>query len=189
MNPNKRRAIFLDRDGVINAVVLREGKPYPPQSLTDLIIPDEVLPALNLLKKAGFLLIVVTNQPDIARGQATQASVDDIHQHLLKQLPLDDIRVCAHDDKDRCICRKPQAGLLTQAAQDYNIKLDESYMIGDRWRDIEAGQTAGCKSIFLDYGYLEKKPESPDYIAQSLQQAAEYINKSVGNNNETSIRS
>ena len=168
-------AVFLDRDGVINAAVVRDGKPYPPANLAALIIPDEVLPALNLLKNAGFLLIVVTNQPDIARGTTTAASVDVIHQHLLEKLPLDDIRVCAHDDCDDCACRKPLPGLLVQAAHEHNVALNKSYMIGDRWRDVEAGQAAGCLSIFLDYGYFEKKPHAPDYVAQSLQQAVDWI--------------
>jgi D-glycero-D-manno-heptose 1,7-bisphosphate phosphatase len=174
---SNNRAVFLDRDGVLNAAIVREGKPYPPANIDELIIPSDVLSALTMLKKAGFMLIVVTNQPDVARGKTTQESVDIIHQHLCEHLPLDVIRVCAHDDRDNCDCRKPLPGLLIQAAQDYNIELEQSYMIGDRWRDIEAGQAAGCVSIFLDYGYLEKRPEAPDYIAQSLQQAAEWINK------------
>lgn len=171
----RNKAIFLDRDGVINNVVLRKGKPHPPESLADLIIPDEVFPALNQLKALGFLLIVVTNQPDVARGTTPQSSIDEIHQFLLKQLPLDDIRVCYHDDADLCVCRKPKSGLLLQAAKDYNIELSQSYMIGDRWRDIEAGKMAGCISIFLDYGYLEKQPESPDFIAKSLKEAVEFV--------------
>lgn len=174
MTPNK--AIFLDRDGVLNAAIVREGKPYPPNSLEDLVIPEDVLPALNTLKKLGFLLIVVTNQPDIARGKTSHSFVEAIHQYLLTQLPLDDIRICAHDDSDLCLCRKPLPGLLVKAAKEHHINLEKSYMIGDRWRDIEAGQAASCVSIFLDYGYLEKKPSKPDYVAQSLGQAVNWIN-------------
>lgn len=169
------RAVFLDRDGVLNAAVLREGKPYPPATIEELIIPADVLPALTLLKKAGFMLIVVTNQPDIARGKTPQSTVDAIHQYLSAKLPLDSIRICAHDDSNNCNCRKPLPGLITKAAEDYDIDLEYSYMIGDRWRDIDAGQAAGCRSIFLDYAYLEKKPESPDYVAHSLQEAVDWI--------------
>lgn len=176
---NKNKAVFLDRDGVINAVILRNGKPYPPANVAELVILDGVKIALENLKQAGFLLIVVTNQPDIARGTASQETIDKIHQFLLKQLPLNEIRVCIHDDMDECSCRKPKPGLLLQAAKDYNIDLKQSYMIGDRWRDINAGQSAGCLSIFLDYGYLEKQPEVPDYVVQSLQQAADWIIKKV----------
>lgn len=170
----------MDRDGVINNVVLRDGKPHPPKNLAELIIPDEVLPALNGLKQAGFLLIVVTNQPDVARGTTDQLTIDKIHEFLLKQLPLDAIRVCYHDDMDNCACRKPKPGLLLQAAKDYNIALDNSYMIGDRWRDIEAGQMAGCLSVFLDYGYLEKKPELPDFVAKSFKEAVDWLMGDIG---------
>ncbi len=186
MKRNKR-AVFLDRDGVLNAAIVREGKPYPPATLNELVIPNDVLPALTALKQAGFILIVVTNQPDVARGKTTQAAVDIIHEHLSTQLPLDAIRICAHDDNDNCNCRKPLPGLLTQAAQDYEIELEKSYMIGDRWRDIDAGQAAGCCSIFLDYGYLEKRPENPDYVAQSLKEAADWINNKEKKNDEKSF--
>lgn len=172
------KAVFLDRDGVINQAIVREGKPYPPANIDELVIAEGVASALLQLKNAGFLLIIVTNQPDIARGTTSKESVDAIHQALLKQLPaniIDAIYVCDHDDVDQCVCRKPKSGLLLKAAEDHIIDCQKSYMIGDRWRDITAGQTAGCCSIFLNYGYNEKQPENPDYVTQSLQQAADWI--------------
>lgn len=167
-----RRAVFLDRDGVLNHAVVKKGKPYPPKSVEELTIPHDVKAALTQLKAAGFLLIGATNQPDVARGTVTQSEVEAINQALMKALPLDEIRVCYHDDHDQCDCRKPFPGLLTKAAEDYAIDLNKSVMIGDRWKDIEAGQRAGCKTIWLNQCYEEKAPEAPNFIASNLSEAA-----------------
>ncbi len=170
------RAILLDRDGVINEAVIKDGKPYPPASIAELIIAADIQPSLTALKAAGFVLIVVTNQPDVARGKTTVDAVGAIHAHLMAQLPLDDILVCYHDDKDQCLCRKPQPGLLLRAAKQYNLDLSHCVMVGDRWRDIEAGQRAGCKTVWLNNGYTEKAPRLPaDFTTTSLQNAAEGI--------------
>lgn len=169
------RAVFFDRDGVLNQVVLYEGKPYPPASVNDLIITSDAYIALEQLKLAGFLLIGVTNQPDVARGQTSKINVESINQQLLNELPLEEIRVCYHDDKDQCACRKPKPGLMEAAAKDFSIELNQSFMVGDRWRDIEAGKAASCKSIWLKNNYLEKKPETMDYSANSLMDAALWI--------------
>lgn len=174
----KRNAIFLDRDGVLNQVIIRDGKPYPPNTLTELIIPDDVLPALNQLKLSGFMLIGATNQPDVARGKTTRESVQAIHDFLMATLPLDAIFVCYHDDKDNCSCRKPLAGLLLQAAQQYHIALEKSVMIGDRWKDIEAGKKAGCKTLWIQNDYKEPSPpRQPDWIARTMQEATQHIMK------------
>lgn len=155
------RAVFLDRDGVLNRAVVREGQPYPPASAAELEIFPEACGELAGLKRRGFLLIVVTNQPDVARGAQTRAAVEEIHRAMRAALPLDDIRVCWHDDPDGCACRKPRPGLLTAAAGDYGIDLARSYIIGDRWRDIDAGHNAGCSAVLIDYGYRERAPERP----------------------------
>jgi D-glycero-D-manno-heptose 1,7-bisphosphate phosphatase len=170
------RAIFLDRDGVLNKAIIKNGKPYPPSSIEELHIPEEVLPALQLLKSAGFLLIGATNQPDVARGTTPISVVKSINSILMDKLPLDEIRVCYHDDKDNCACRKPAPGLLLDAAKNYSIDLSQSFMIGDRWKDIEAGQRAGCKTIWIQQGYLERKPNIPaNYETSSLLDAAKWI--------------
>ena len=173
----KRRAVFLDRDGVINRSIIREGKPYPPASHNELVILPGVLEALSTLKDAGFLLIVVTNQPDVARGSTNKESVDLLNAALKEQLPLDAIFTCYHDNADNCDCRKPKPGLLLTAARDFGIDLECSYMVGDRWRDVEAGQQAGCKTFFIDYGYVEKKPEFFNFRVSSLQEATLIILK------------
>lgn len=170
----KNKAVFLDRDGVLNNAIMKQGKAYPPASLAELTIADDVQKALQILKSAGFLLIGATNQPDVARGTIPKSLVEAINAKLMSTLPLDEIRVCYHDDADNCECRKPLAGLLTQAAKEHNIDLLESIMIGDRWKDIEAGQNADCKTIWIDHQYQEKRP-NPDYIALNLSDAADWI--------------
>lgn len=146
-------------------------------SLSELKILPSVPQALRTLKEAGFKLIVVTNQPDCARGIQTHEVVEAINAKLKAELPLDDIRVCYHDNDDHCLCRKPKPGLLIDAAADLQIDLSKSFMVGDRWRDMEAGQSAGCKTIFIDYQYLERRPEQFDVALQSLLEASEWICK------------
>jgi len=169
------RAVFLDRDGVINRTHIRERKPYPPIGLSEIEILPGVAQALLALRKAGFLLIVVTNQPDVARGSTSREAVEEINNHLASCLAIDEIYTCFHDSKDACDCRKPMPGALLVAAKKHIIDLGESYMVGDRWRDIEAGQRAGCKTIFIDYGYNEKQPELFDYRVNSLLEASQII--------------
>ena len=169
-----RRAVFLDRDGVINRAVVRDGKPYPPADLAALEILPGVPEALTALHQAGFLLIVVTNQPDVARGTTLREIVEEINHYLTSNFPIDEIRTCYHDSGE-CDCRKPLPGALLAAAKLYGINMPQSFMVGDRWRDTEAGQRAGCKTIFIDYGYLEKQPESVNYRVSSLKEAAKLI--------------
>lgn len=165
----QRRAIFFDRDGVLNEALVKEGKPYPPATLGELVVSNDTIQALKILKNFDFLLIGATNQPDVARGKMEQRIVEVINSALMKILPLDDMRVCYHDDIDGCVCRKPLPGLLLQAAKDYDIDLKRSVMIGDRWKDIEAGQRAGCKTVWLNKNYSEPGPNRPpDLIVNDL---------------------
>jgi len=171
-----RRAVFLDRDGVLNEPVLRDGRPYPPSGLPETVIVPEAKTSLAKLKQRDFLLLVVTNQPDVRRGTSTQAQVENINQYLAENLPLDDFFTCYHDDSDHCDCRKPLPGLLVKAASKYGVDLANSYMIGDRWRDIDAGSAAGCRTILIDRHYDERKPEAkPDLIVESLREACDWI--------------
>jgi len=169
------RAIFLDRDGVLNRAYVRDGRSYPPASLAQVEILPKVKSSLENLKSAGFLLIVVTNQPDVANRKIPRSVVDQINNFLANTLPVDEFRTCYHNDQDDCQCRKPRPGALIDAANVYQIDLSKSFMIGDRWRDIEAGQSAGCKTFFINYGYQEKQPDCPDFIVSSLAEAAEII--------------
>jgi D-glycero-D-manno-heptose 1,7-bisphosphate phosphatase len=169
------RAVFLDRDGVINRAVLHAGLPHPPHSVQDVEILPGVPEALTLLKSAGFMLVVVTNQPDVARGVQSRAEVDAIHAMLLRTLPLDCVKVCCHDERDGCSCRKPAPGMLLEAARDLDLDLARSYMVGDRWKDIEAGERAGTTTILIENEYPEKKPGNAAARVGSLREAAEWI--------------
>jgi D-glycero-D-manno-heptose 1,7-bisphosphate phosphatase len=173
---NRRRAVFLDRDGVLNEVVLRGGKPYPPASLSELRLSSKVEECLADLKRLGFLLIVVTNQPDVARGTQSTEAVEEMHGFLISRLPIDDVCVCFHDDANGCNCRKPKPGLVLQAVEKHDIELRQSFLIGDRWRDIEAGHRAHCRTVFINYGYAEKGPEvTATFETNSLRNAVDWI--------------
>ncbi|MCZ2207545.1 HAD-IIIA family hydrolase [Cylindrospermopsis raciborskii] len=174
-----RKAVFLDRDGVINRAVVKQGKPYPPATLEELEILPGVDKALHSLQREGFLLIVVTNQPDVARGKTKKEFVDAVNSRLASNLPINDFLTCFHDDSDNCDCRKPKAGSLLFAAAKYVIDLHCSFMVGDRWRDIEAGYQAGCQTIFVDHGYDEKRPDRFDFKVSSLLEAAKTILKTL----------
>jgi D-glycero-D-manno-heptose 1,7-bisphosphate phosphatase len=117
----------------------------------------------------------VTNQPDVARGTTSREAVEEINKHLALHLVIDEFYSCFHDSDDNCDCRKPKPGSLLAAAKKHSIDLGASYMVGDRWRDIEAGKQAGCKTIFIDYGYTEKQPGSFDYRVGSLLEASKII--------------
>lgn len=171
-----KRAVFLDRDGVLNEPVIRDGRPYPPTTLDELKVISDARSALSRLKEAGYLLVVVTNQPDVPRGTQTREVVDAINAAIGTALPIDDFFICFHDDADGCHCRKPKPGLLIDAATKHEIDLPSSFMIGDRWRDIDAGAAAGCRTVLIEYGYRERTPEHvPDFRAESLEGAAEWI--------------
>jgi D-glycero-D-manno-heptose 1,7-bisphosphate phosphatase len=167
-----RRAVFLDRDGVLNRAVVRDGKPYAPPTLEEFEILPDVPAALEALHGAGFLLIVVTNQPDIAAGIQRRDIVEEMHRRLRATLPLDDIRVC-YERADACY--KPAPGMLLDAARERRIDLERSYMVGDRWRDIGAGKAAGCFTIFIDRGYHEGLKDVPDAVCADLGEATVVI--------------
>jgi D-glycero-D-manno-heptose 1,7-bisphosphate phosphatase len=171
-----RAAVFLDRDGVINRAVVRAGKPYPPASLNEFVLLDGVEEACHLLKTAGFLLVVVTNQPDVGRGSQSREAVEEMHAVMCQRLHLDRVEVCFDaDDSTGSNRRKPKPGMLLDASRELNIDLGKSIMIGDRWRDIDCGHAAGCTTIFIDYSYEERLRAEPDMRAVSLLDAARLI--------------
>jgi D-glycero-D-manno-heptose 1,7-bisphosphate phosphatase len=175
----RARAVFLDRDGVINRALEREEKPYPPRCMEEFEILPEVPGACARLKASGFLLVVATNQPDVGRGTMKQSLVESIHAHMLSRLPIDRVEVCFHPGKgvSDCDCRKPKPGMLLNAARALNIDLSRSWMVGDRWRDVDCGHAAGCKTIFIDRGYSEELKHQPDYRVKDLDAAADIILK------------
>lgn len=170
------RAVFLDRDGVLNRSFLQEdGKTHPPASPQELEVFPGVLDACQSLRRAGFLLIVATNQPDVARGAQRREVVDAINLELRRQLPLDDIRVCYHDEADNCPCRKPKPGLLIEAGLAWGLDFRKSFMIGDRWTDVEAGRRAGCITVLIHAAITEAQRCNPDFQAASLGEAVPWI--------------
>ena len=171
----RQPAVFLDRDGVINRTVVVKGVPHPPQNVTECEILPGVAEACQRLKAAGFPLIVVTNQPDVARGAQQRDEVERINKHLQNLLPLDAVYVCYHDTADDCDCRKPRPGMLIRAAEDHHLDLGHSFMVGDRSGDILAGAAAGCTTLLIDLPYSKGDRCEPDFRVGSLLEAAEKI--------------
>lgn len=172
-----RPAVFLDRDGVLTAPIVRAGRPYAPTSLEEFIVLADASSALYGLKQAGFVLIVVTNQPDVTRGLMSRETVDEMHELLRQALPIDDIFVCYCLEEDaNCSCYKPRPGMLLEAARKWGIELARSFIVGDRWRDVGAGHAAGCTTVFVDHGYASDRPPArPAAVVHSLQEACHFI--------------
>ena len=171
----QRPGVFLDRDGVLNRAIVRDGRPYPPPSAEAMEILDGASEACRVLAASGLVLVMVTNQPDLARGRSDVATVDAINARLQQRLGLHGVYVCPHDDTDACGCRKPKPGLLLEAARIHRLDLSHCVMVGDRWRDIEAGRRAGCTTVFIDHAYSEQRPNAPDLVCGSLLEAVPFI--------------
>lgn len=172
VEPNDR-AVFLDRDGVLNQSEVRGGRPFAPRELEDFRLLPGATEAVVRLKEAGFRTIVVTNQKDVGEGLVAMEIVEAMHERLRAAMPLDAIYVCTCIDE--CACYKPNPGMLLEAAKEFGIDLAASYMVGDRWRDIGAGVRAGCRTIFIDRGYDEALRDAPDHRARDLGEAATLI--------------
>lgn len=169
------KAFFFDRDGVINQSVVRNGRPYPPQTFEEFRWTPGIEEVMTTVKSLGFLLLVVTNQPDVVRGTQTQEQVDAFHRHVQVSLPVDQVYACFHDNHHQCSCRKPKPGMLFQAQTDWNLDLSQSYFLGDRWSDVDAANEAGCHSIFLDYGYDETLRSLPQTVVPSLVKLLDFL--------------
>lgn len=180
------RAIFLDRDGVLNRPVVREGRPFPPAHIDEFELYPDAVEGCARLKAAGFLLVVVTNQPDVGRGTQSRGSVEAMHAKLRAAIPsLDAIEVCFHAGAaqgEPCECRKPKPGMLLRAAAALNIELKQSFLIGDRWRDVDCAHAAGCRAVFIDHGYSETLREKPEFTVSNLREAVSAILKVVPQN-------
>jgi D-glycero-D-manno-heptose 1,7-bisphosphate phosphatase len=171
----KNKAVFLDRDGVINYAIIKNGKPFSPNTLKEFVLVKDVKKSLDFLINHGFMLIIVTNQPNVARGLTTKDSQEEINNYIHSLLDITDIFACYHDDIDICECRKPKPGLIINAIEKYDIDLKRSFLIGDRWKDIEAAKSIGCRSIFLDNSYQEKQPKLYTYTTKNLADAVKLI--------------
>jgi D-glycero-D-manno-heptose 1,7-bisphosphate phosphatase len=171
----QRRAVFLDRDGVIVIPEFREGRSFAPKRLEDFKFYPQAAVSLQKLKRAGFTLAVVTNQPDVGNGSIPRSEVEAMHEVMTRELPLDAVKVCFHGQAERCDCRKPKPGMILETARELGINLKKSFMVGDRNSDIQAGRAAGCATVFVDLGYAEAAPDAPDYVVHSIAEAADII--------------
>jgi len=173
-----KKAIFLDRDGIINKAIVRNNKPYAPQHFEEVELVTGIRQLIEFLKHE-YLIFVISNQPEVARGNISKDNVETINDYLSSQLSIDSFLTCFHDDEDVCDCRKPKPGLILWAAEKYDIDLKSSWLIGDRWRDIEAGKRAGCKTVFVYYHYDETQPIDrnirPDFIVKSINEISTII--------------
>jgi D-glycero-D-manno-heptose 1,7-bisphosphate phosphatase len=181
------RAVFLDRDGIINKSIIIRNKPFSPKCVQEVKIIDGIDDLLRFLATNNYLIIVITNQPEISRGNITEKNVFAINDYLEWLLPINEIYTCPHQDSDNCVCRKPKIGSYLDAIRKYKIDVSQSFNIGDRWRDIEAGRSAGLKNIFVNYGYSEKQPENSDYIVKSVKDIIPIFEKEL-NVNYISVR-
>ena len=175
-------AVFLDRDGTLNVQHVRDGKPYAPDKLEDFRLYPGVQEGCRALKAAGFVLVVATNQPDVGRGLVAQSVIDGIHAHLQKLIPeIERVEVSfdplSGGDAPR---RKPAPGMLLDAARDLGLDLGRSWMVGDRWRDIECGKNAGVRTVFIDYGYSDEYDTKPEFTVKSFPEAVAAILKATG---------
>jgi D-glycero-D-manno-heptose 1,7-bisphosphate phosphatase len=170
-----RSAVFLDRDGVINANLERNGRPVAPTTLAEFELLPGVVESVQRMKERGYLIIVITNQPDVADGRTARSTVDAMHDLIRCKIAVDDIKVCFHNDSAGCACRKPKPGMILDAAAEHGIDLARSYVVGDRWRDIAAGRAAGCMTFFVDYDHKQDGPNFPDRVVKSLPEATSLI--------------
>ncbi len=182
-----RPAVFLDRDGVINLSEVHDGVPRAPVRLEDFALLPGVVEAVQRLRQADFAVVIVTNQPDVIRGDQQRSVVEAMNELVRLALEPDLIVVCYHDETDGCDCRKPTPGMLLAAAEELALDLAASFMVGDRWRDIDAGRRAGCRTIFVDRGYAERQPDAPDAVVADLPEAVTWIINKVAQNQETRI--
>lgn len=144
-----KKAVFIERDGVLNEVKTGPKHQITPLTLDEFKVKKEAEPALKKLKAAGFVLIVTSNQPGLSRGYQSRRELDRMHDIVKRCFPLDDLLVCPHDESDHCPCRKPRPGLLIEAAFKWHLNLDHSFVISDKWQDAEAARTAGCTSLLV----------------------------------------
>jgi D-glycero-D-manno-heptose 1,7-bisphosphate phosphatase len=174
--PN-RPAVFLDRDGTLNAAVVRGGRPYPPTTPAEFALLPGVVDGCARLKAAGFVLVVATNQPDVGRGTLSRATVESIHARLCELLPIDRVEA-SYDhggENPPSVFRKPAPGMLLRAARELRLDLARSWMVGDRWRDVDCGRSAGCRTVLIDCGYAEDLREPPDFIVRNFTEAVDII--------------
>ena len=175
-----KKAIFLDRDGVINEPIFRDGninKPIAPWEIDEFKLFDNIINPLNIIKKMGYHIFIVTNQPDISKGILKISTIKKMNNIIMSKLPIDEIMFCPHLDSHRCVCRKPKPGMVNILAKKWEISLSDSFFIGDNWKDIECGKGAGCTTILLDKYYNKKV--NADYRVKNLSMVNKLIKSNI----------
>ena len=165
--------MFLDRDGVLVREIVRDGDAFAPTRLEDFVLVHEAAAQVDRLRAAGLVCIVFTNQPEVARGLLAPDTLEQMHQQLRSTVAVDDIVICPHVDADACLCRKPSPGMLRQAAERWDLDLERSFVVGDRWRDIDAGRAAGCYTVLIERAY--SKCTTADACVSTLPEAVDLI--------------
>lgn len=173
----KNKCVFLDRDGVLNYPIIRNRKPYSPRKISEFKLLPDSIDSVNRICELGYLTIIITNQPDIATGKLSLSLLKKFHNILFTKMRITDIFYCPHQESENCLCRKPKTAMIDRASIKYNIDLKQSFVIGDRWRDIDCGIKSGCKTIFIDYNYNEKLKKSPHAIVSNLSSGVELIER------------
>lgn len=168
-----RAAVFLDRDGVLNPLIEGEGELRSPRTREEFELDVSARDVVERLQRLGYLVFVVTNQPDIARDKLPLTELVAMNREVRARLKVDDLRVCPHDDDDDCECRKPLPGMLHVLARRWGVDLSESFMVGDTWRDVEAGRAAGCRTILVRRSY--NAGLEADEVVDSLEEVVEAI--------------
>lgn len=167
----KKKAIFLDRDGVVNIPIIKNGKSFAPRKLNDFKFYPYTKDNIQKLKNNNYMIFIITNQPDIGNNLLNKNILDQMHYRIKKYIPIDGISTCLHSQKDGCKCRKPKPKMIKDIVNKYKINVIRSFMIGDRKSDILAGKSAGCRTIFIDRNYFEIKPKVQDFTVKSMNQA------------------
>ena len=160
--------VFIERDGVLNKVRVERQQQVGPLTLEEFKVNQSAVPLLKKLKAAGFIVVVTTNQPGLSRGDLSRREMDRMHDFLRRALPVDDIFVCPHDEADRCPCRKPKPGLLIEARFKWQLDMDRSFVVSDKWQDAEAARSAGCTSLLLESPWIGRSHHDfvlPDFAA------------------------
>ncbi len=174
-----RRAVFLDRDGVLNQLVAHNGRAVAPRALAEFALLPGVAAAVAALRSAGLLAVVVTNQPEVARGRLDPTELARMHNRLQQAVPVDAIYICPHDDADGCACRKPKPGLLRRASRDWNLSLGTSFLVGDTEKDLAAGRAAGCATILIASAESPRAEAAADFVVRDLPAAAELLLREI----------
>ena len=170
------KAFFLDRDGILNKAIVRNGKPYAPITDEEFKINTKFLSTIKYLKSLNYILIIITNQPDVQKKILKRSQVNKFNLLLKNYFKIDDIFV-SFSNNNKNYRRKPNPGMLLEAKNRWNINFRKSYFVGDRKSDIDAGTKVGVKTIFVDRNYKEKKPVNYNYKIKNLNKIKSLVKK------------